>query len=132
MDIQDRISLLIKTLNMNKNSFSKKIGVTNTVIGHIVVGNSFNEGKRNKPSFDLLVKILDSFPEVNSEWLLRGKGTMFNDDKSKLINSNIDIPDTDTIIDKLYKKIDSLENALTINYNREQQYLETISNLSKH
>ena len=41
----------------------------NVQVFHILTG-------RNKPSLDFVSKILTSYPELNSDWLLFGKGQM--------------------------------------------------------
>jgi transcriptional regulator with XRE-family HTH domain len=70
--INERIELLIKQLNLNNNSFSKRIGLTSsTTIGNIV------GGRKNEPSFELLRKIITSFEQLNITWLMTGKGEMF-------------------------------------------------------
>ncbi len=71
-EIQDRIFLLLKTKNFTGAEFADKIGVQPSNISHIMSG-------RNKPSLDLVMKILKKFPEVRSEWLLNGQGTMTKD-----------------------------------------------------
>jgi hypothetical protein len=72
-DINSRFLLLIKRLGMNNNSFSKKLGLINgTAIGNIV------GGRKNKPSFDLIFKIISTFDYINSDWLITGRGEMFN------------------------------------------------------
>ena len=69
--INSRIYLIIEYYKLNPTSFSKKIGLSNNVtIGNIV------GGRYNKPSFDVLEKILLTFESVNSEWLLTGNGEM--------------------------------------------------------
>lgn len=70
MEVSERISLIIEHYNENKSTFSKRIGLTNTV----TIGRLINE-KRN-PSFDLLYRISKTFPEINTRWLLTGEGVM--------------------------------------------------------
>jgi transcriptional regulator with XRE-family HTH domain len=66
--INDRIAFLISALKYNPNSFADKVGVSTTVIYNII------KGRRNKPSYDLLIKILNVFDQINTEWLLTGEG----------------------------------------------------------
>lgn len=74
MIVNDRIDSLIKHFGLNKSSFSKRIGLDNNVtIGNIVAG------RRTKPSYDIIAKILEAFPEVNSGWLITGQGEMLRD-----------------------------------------------------
>jgi DNA-binding XRE family transcriptional regulator len=79
MEVQDRIDALIKALGKNQRTFALTIGVAPTVINHIIAGNKANEGKRNAPSYGLLVKICETYPNVNLDWLVLGKGVMFKD-----------------------------------------------------
>ena len=72
MIINDRIKQLIRVLDKNPNSFAEQIGVKGAVVYNII------RGRRNKPSFDVLNKILVTFMEVNSEWLLRGEGEIID------------------------------------------------------
>ncbi len=71
MEIQDRIKALVETLARNPNDFSVKIDTPNSQIYNII------RGKRNKPSFDLIVKICRTFPEISLDWLILGEGAMF-------------------------------------------------------
>ena len=73
--VNDRINRLITVLEMNPTSFSDSVGVNVTVIFNII------KGRRSKPSFDLLVKILHTYPNLNAEWLIRGEGAMWNEDQ---------------------------------------------------
>lgn len=82
--INDRITDIIIYFKLNKNSFSSKIGLKNNVtIGNIV------GGRLNKPSYDIIKKILLSFDCINAEWLITGKGQMLkNEPASKQRSSN--------------------------------------------
>ncbi|WP_258103466.1 helix-turn-helix domain-containing protein [Marinoscillum sp. MHG1-6] len=73
MEINDRISELITTLQLNPNSFADAIGVKGTVIYNIV------KGRRSKPSYDVLQKILLAYHGINANWLLNGEGDLWKD-----------------------------------------------------
>jgi transcriptional regulator with XRE-family HTH domain len=68
--INGRIDHLIKFYNLNVSQVAKKLEVAPTVINNII------KGRKSKPSYDLLVKILESFDRVSSEWLITGEGEM--------------------------------------------------------
>jgi transcriptional regulator with XRE-family HTH domain len=68
-DIQNRIALIISTKGMTNAEFAEAINVQPSNISHIMSG-------RNKPSLDLVMKILKKFPELRTEWLLNGRGAM--------------------------------------------------------
>jgi phage repressor protein C with HTH and peptisase S24 domain len=46
------------------------LGVQRSNISHIL-------SERNKPSLDFVLKIVNQFPEVSLDWLLKGQGEMF-------------------------------------------------------
>jgi transcriptional regulator with XRE-family HTH domain len=71
--MEERLVQLLKSEGINPTRFAERIGVQRSSISHILSG-------RNKPSYDFIIKILDSFPAVNPDWLLRGKGLMYKND----------------------------------------------------
>lgn len=68
--MEARIQKLIGAENLTPTRFADIIGVQRSAISHILSG-------RNKPSFDLIQRILSKFPRVSSEWLLMGRGEMY-------------------------------------------------------
>jgi len=70
--LKDRIELLISTKGMTNAVFAEKIGVQPSNISHVLSG-------RNKPSLDLVNKVLRNFKEVRTEWLVNGSGSMTKD-----------------------------------------------------
>lgn len=73
MAINDRISDLIGELHTNPNSFADNIGVKSPVIYNII------KGRRSKPSFDVLQKILMAYEAINANWLLKGEGEIWKE-----------------------------------------------------
>ena len=73
--INERIIELIRLCSNNKRQFAFRIGVSPTVVENIV-------GERqSKPGFEILEKIINSFEDINTNWLMTGKGDMFLDKK---------------------------------------------------
>jgi len=71
MGVDERIKGLIEHYEHNVSSFSKAIGLTGNVTIHkIVKGES-------APSFATLLKIKETYPAVNIDWILNGDGDMF-------------------------------------------------------
>ncbi len=64
-----RVKNIIAAKNMTASRFADHIGVPRSTISHILSG-------RNNPSLELIQKILDHFPDIRTEWLVRGKGSM--------------------------------------------------------
>nr|NQU91721.1 helix-turn-helix transcriptional regulator [Bacteroidota bacterium] len=71
-DLQERIALIQSTKGMTNAQFAERIGVQPSSISHLLSG-------RNKPSLDVILKILKRFPELRNEWLLFGRGAMTKD-----------------------------------------------------
>ena len=67
-DFTKRLEKIIDYYGESASSFAEKIGVQRSSISHILSG-------RNKPSLDFILKILNTYPEVELYWLLNGKGT---------------------------------------------------------
>lgn len=69
--ISDRISLLINELGYNKRTFSQAIGLGNDVtIGRIV-------NEHREPSYKILNSIIQTFGNINANWLITGEGEIF-------------------------------------------------------
>ncbi len=68
--MKDRIILLIKAKNLTAAQFADEIGVQKSSISHIISG-------RNNASLDFVQKVLTTYPDVNMEWLMFGKGPLF-------------------------------------------------------
>lgn len=68
--MEERLNQLFAHLKVSPSRFADEIGVQRSNISHLLSG-------RNKPSFDLMLKILDRYPRINLEWLITGKGNVF-------------------------------------------------------
>lgn len=98
--INERLSLLIKELGLNNNSFAKAIGVNPVVTFNII------EGRRTKPSFDLLEKIAFTFDNINIYWLIKGEGAMFRtqpSSKQQQIEQSQDLPQNEINLNAVLK-----------------------------
>lgn len=73
MEDWERIQFIMNEEGLNKNSFSKAIGITNNV----TITRIINE--RRSPSKDTCKKIVAAFPKYNLEWLLTGEGNIINE-----------------------------------------------------
>jgi transcriptional regulator with XRE-family HTH domain len=73
INMEERLVQLLKSEGINPTRFAERIGVQRSSISHIMSG-------RNKPSYDFIIRILDSFPNLSPDWLLRGKGLMYKSD----------------------------------------------------
>ena len=67
--LAERVKEVMEDLGYTPSSFADTIDVPRPIISHILSG-------RNKPSLDVIQKILMRFSELNPWWLLTGTGTM--------------------------------------------------------
>ena len=58
-----RLNEIMINNNLNSASFAEQIGVQRSSVSHVM-------SKRNKPSLDFILKIVNSFDEVTLDWLL--------------------------------------------------------------
>ena len=82
MEAWKRVELIIEKEGLNKNSFSKAIGISNNV----TITRIINEHRT--PSRATCEKIDSAFPAYNLEWLLTGEGNMLTDAPSQTYHSN--------------------------------------------
>lgn len=66
MNLSAKIELLIQTKKLSASQFADTLGIPRSSISHILSG-------RNKPSLDVVQKILIAFPEIPAEELLDDK-----------------------------------------------------------
>ena len=64
--ITERVKKIMEDNELSSSQMADRIGVQRSAISHILAG-------RNKPSLDFILKVLESFSDVSSEWLLRGQ-----------------------------------------------------------
>lgn len=62
-----RLNKVMDYYDLTAAAFADKINVGRSSISHLLSG-------RNKPSLDFVMKIIQTFPEVELYWLLNGKG----------------------------------------------------------
>lgn len=71
--MRERIVKFIETEGLTAGEFADKIGVQRSSVSHVLNG-------RNNPGFSFIQKILDTYPEINSRWLLTGVGDIYDVD----------------------------------------------------
>ncbi len=99
--INNRIQIIIDEKGLSPSEFSSQVGMQRSNLSHLLSG-------RNQPSFDIITKILSAFPDINSDWLLLGKGDMYRgmqsvdeDDDSPFHQTSIfDMLPTEKVISK--------------------------------
>lgn len=70
--MKDRIMEFLTAENKSSAQLAAEIGVQPSGISHILSG-------RNNPSLDFIIKMLEKYKYLSTEWLLFGKGKMYKD-----------------------------------------------------
>ena len=66
-----RLQQFLSAENLTQAQFADAIGVARASISHILAG-------RNKPGFDFIERMALTYPDLNLDWLICGKGKMYN------------------------------------------------------
>lgn len=91
--MNERLKQFIEYLQLSTRAFEQKISVSNGLIARFV-------SKNTSIQSDVLSKICDTFPELNFDWLVTGKGEM-------LRGSDWEKP-SDTTVSILLQRIEDL------------------------
>jgi plasmid maintenance system antidote protein VapI len=110
--MKGRILRFLEQKNVSATKFADTIGITRSSMSHIVSG-------RNKPSMDMVQKILQHYPEVNPDWLILGQGDMFRQKK---------VPQEPNLFSNIIET-----DSLSVNYNEKTNVHPTdvISEITK-
>jgi len=100
----------MKYKGLNDNKITVETGISNGIIG--------KARKRGSLSLENISKILLKYPELNANWLFRGKGEMFSDNmvSEPEVKYNTSCPrciDKDTIISLLKDKVEEQKEKIT-------------------
>lgn len=71
--MNERIREFLISENKSSAQLAEEIGVQPSGISHILSG-------RNNPSLDFVVKMLEKYPFLSTDWLLFGKGVMYREE----------------------------------------------------
>lgn len=67
MNITERLKIVMEYYELSPSNLADKLDVQRSSISHLLSG-------RNNPSLDFVLKILDTFPEVDLYWFVKGIG----------------------------------------------------------
>ena len=81
--MREKLQKLMSTEQLTSSRFAELLGIQPSGVSHLL-------GGRNKPSFDLVQKILRRFPHINPDWLILDSEQMYRtdaDDQSASTNA---------------------------------------------
>jgi len=123
--VGDRLQKIMDMENLTPAQFSELMSIQRSAVSHLVSG-------RNKPSFDLLLKLIQRFPTLNLDWLMTGKGKPYKSSETSMsenasrtlpviFDQNIQTPDKET---------QTIDNEVETAENEEQHPSEISTNSS--
>ena len=71
-EMKERLLEFLKKENKSSAQLAEEIGVQPSGISHILSG-------RNNPSLDFVLKMLEKYQFISTDWLLFGRGSMYKD-----------------------------------------------------
>jgi transcriptional regulator with XRE-family HTH domain len=81
-EFSKRLKKVLEYYQLSASAFAEKINVQRSSISHLLSG-------RNKPSLDFVLKVLQTFDEVELYWLLNGKGAFPKKEKKLTYASSL-------------------------------------------
>jgi transcriptional regulator with XRE-family HTH domain len=104
--------MILERVNLTPGNFADKIGVAPATISHILSG-------RNKyPSAEVMLRLHETYPDIDLNWLLTGEGTLIKDDPDSMFTGSL-------FGDNLINATKSAAEA----ENRKENTLETANNV---
>ena len=68
LEFGKRLQIIMDHYGISATAFAENLGINRSTISHLLSG-------RNKPSLDVVMKVLETYPEVELYWLLNGTGS---------------------------------------------------------
>ncbi len=103
MDTREKILKIMQAEELNALQFASEIGIQSSTLSHILNG-------RNKPSLDVVKKILNRFRTVNADWLILDSGTIYRQEKHSQAPSLFPPDDDNASLSDVYpqKKVQNI------------------------
>jgi transcriptional regulator with XRE-family HTH domain len=76
--MKERLLEFLRAENKSSAQFAEEIGVQPSGISHILSG-------RNNPSLDFVLKMLEKYKFISTDWLLFGKGSMYKEPRMQTL-----------------------------------------------
>ena len=87
--MRERIRQVMDSMGLSQQEFAQKLGMSPASLSNIFNG-------RSNPTNNHVQAIHRAFPNINTNWLMFGEGTMLNDDAKK--SSDSGMPDSDNAL----------------------------------
>ncbi len=110
--VTDRIKILLQHYKLNANSVTQKLGYSTTSKMYKILQGA-------EPSFPTLVDFLKVFPDVSSDWLLLGQGSMLRDGAAAAPPQDTPVPTKVTALPKAVVNHEPNLHVLTVTVDKD-------------
>lgn len=76
--VSERLAQIVEASELSKSQFARTTGLSPQNVY------DFISGRKGDPSYGVIKKILDRYPNINANWLISGSGSMLNDSTHSL------------------------------------------------
>jgi transcriptional regulator with XRE-family HTH domain len=122
--MKERIEKIMEMEQLSASKFADAIGVQRSGISHILSG-------RNKPSLELINKILEHFEQLNADWLLLGKGEMLQKENTGTVKGSgysFESNNTEAVVDPRQPGIKPVRIVVFYSDNSFEEYVPRSKN----
>ena len=102
-DIAARIDTILSEFQLAPSAFADAIQIPRAVMSHIL-------SRRNKPSLEVVQKILKQYTQINTDWLLTGTGTMIQLN----LFEEVGVPTTESLPSKNISRQESISEIKSL------------------
>lgn len=110
--MDEKLRILMQSENLTASRLAEILEIKPAAVSHILSG-------RNKPSFDLLCKIVNRFPQINPYWLL-GDAQEMRNTNAPIQTESVSSTTSGTLFDMSETKTDKSENSDITNFPRNE------------
>ncbi len=114
MEVKEKIEKIMEKEQMNSLQFASEIGIQGSTLSHIL-------NDRNKPSLDVLKKILNRFRTISSDWLILDVGSMYRQEKQSQALTLFDTLDENVSKSSSFESKTIEKTQSPVNINQQKQ-----------
>lgn len=103
----DRIKKIMEYKNLTPGEFAEQLEINRSNLTHLFSG-------RNQPSLPFIKKILDTYPDISTEWLMMGMGNMLKTELQQNPTSTVKNNEPELALDNEPDLFSSIEEPAVV------------------
>ena len=118
INILNRIKKIITDNNLSNSEFAEKIGIPKSSVTHLL-------SERNNPSLDVIIKILDAFEDISTDYLIFGH-EKHKETPSEALNNLFDDLDEETSENSVKDSDNKVKSIILIYENNKFEQIDKL------